>query len=217
MTPDTSQQPIRVLIVDDHAMVRNGLATFLSVHQDIELAGMAASGEEAISLCNEGEPDVVLMDLVMPGMDGVTATRRIRAAHPEVQVVALTSYKEQDLVREALNADVAGYLLKSISGEELAEVVRRVHKGQMAISPEVTRVLVKAVTDGGQQRTFDLTWRETEVLRLLVEGLSNNEIALQLDIKPSTVKTHVSRIFAKLDVSSRVEAATLAIKHNLLG
>lgn len=211
-----SADAIRVLIVDDHAMVRNGLATFLSLHDDIDLVGMVSSGEEAIQFCDDDPPDIVLMDLIMPGISGAEATRRILAKNPDVQVIALTSYKEKDLVREALDAKVSGYLLKSISGDELADVLRRVHRGQMAISPEVTRVLVNTLVNEPQPATFDLTWRETEVLELLVKGLTNAEIALALDVKPSTIKTHVSRIFSKLDVSSRVEAATMAVKHHLL-
>lgn len=216
MQQETPARTIRVLIVDDHAMVRNGLATFLSLHDDIELIGMASSGAEAIQFCDDKTPDVVLMDLLMPGMDGTEATRRIRAKHPDVQVIALTSYKEKDLIRKALDAEVAGYLLKSISGDELADVLRRVHKGQMVISPEVTRVLVNTLVNEPEPATVDLTWRETEVLELLVKGLTNAQIALALGVKPSTIKTHVSRIFSKLGVTSRVEAATMAVKHDLI-
>lgn len=198
-------------------MVRNGLATFLSAHPDIELAGTAGSGQEALDFCAEhGPPDVVLMDLIMPEMDGITTTRHLLAAHPSAKVVALSSFNEGRLVREALEAQVSGYLLKTVSGEELAEVVRRVHTGQKAISPEVTHALDGNRGHTAEHRDFDLTRRERDVLDLLARGFSNTEIAEQLDVKPSTVKTHVSRIFSKIGVSSRVEAATLAVQHGLV-
>jgi NarL family two-component system response regulator LiaR len=207
--------PIRVMLVDDHAMLRRGLATFLKVYDDLELAGEAGSGEEAIQLCAQIRPDVVLMDMVMPDMDGVTATRAIRRQFPEVQVIALTSFKDKGLVQDALQAGAIGYLLKDVSADVLAEAIRAAHAGRATLSPEAAQELVHAAarppTPG-----HDLTGREREVLALLVEGLSNTQIAERLGISPSTIKSHVSHILAKLGVASRTEAATLAVRQRLV-
>lgn len=211
----TASQPIRVMLVDDHTMVRRGLATILKVYDDLELAGEAGGGESAIQLCDRIRPDVILMDLVMPDMDGVTAIRTIRQQCPTVQVIALTSFKEEKLVENALEAGAIGYLLKDVSADELAQAIRAAHAGRGTLSPEAAQALVRAATKPpapGQ----DLTERERDVLALMIKGLNNTEIAEKLVVSPSTIKSHVSHILAKLDVSSRTEAVALAVQHEIL-
>jgi NarL family two-component system response regulator LiaR len=214
MTP-TSSSRIRVLVVDDHAMIRRGLATFLKVFNDLELAGEAASGQEAVQLCAKLQPDVVLMDMVMPDMDGATATRLIRKQSPSVQVLALTSFKEEILVQSALQAGAIGYLLKDLSADELAQAIRAAHAGRATLSPEAAQVLVHAASHPAAPGV-DLTEREREVLALMVEGLNNTQIAARLSVSPSTVKSHVSNILSKLGVASRTEAVTLALRNKLM-
>jgi len=211
----TPSQPIRVMLVDDHTMVRRGLATFLKVFDDLELAGEAASGEAAIQLCAQVLPDVVLMDMVMPDMDGATATRAIRGQFPMVQVIALTSFKEERLIQSALQAGAIGYLLKDVSADELAQAIRAAHAGRASLSPEAAQALVHAATQPPAPG-HDLTERERAVLALMVEGLNNTEIAEKLVVSPSTIKSHVSNILAKLGVASRTEAAALAVRHRLI-
>ena len=211
----TPSQPIRVMLVDDHTMVRRGLATFLKVFDDLELAGEAASGEAAIQLCAQVLPDVVLMDMVMPDMDGATATRAIRGQFPMVQVIALTSFKEEGLIQSALQAGAIGYLLKDVSADELARAIRAAHAGRATLSPEAAQALVHAATQPPAPG-HDLTERERAVLALMVEGLNNTEIAERLVVSPSTIKSHVSNILAKLGVASRTEAAALAVRHRLI-
>lgn len=208
-------QPIRVMLVDDHTMVRRGLATFLKVFDDLELAGEAASGEAAIELCGQVLPDVILMDLMMPDMDGATATRLIRQQFPKVQVVALTSFKEQEVVQNALQAGAIGYLLKDVSADELARAIRAAHAGRATLSPEAAQALVNAANQPPVPGR-DLTERERVVLALMVEGLNNTQIAGRLVVRPSTVKTHVSHILSKLGVASRSEAVALALRSGLV-
>ncbi len=208
-------QPIRVMLVDDHTMVRRGLATFLMVFDDLELAGEAESGEAAIQLCDQVLPDVILMDLMMPEMDGAAATRLIRQRHPEVQVVALTSFIEPQVVQNALQAGMIGYLLKDVSADELARAIRAAHAGRASLSAQAAQVLVNAANQPpapGQ----DLTERERAVLALMMEGLNNTQIAGRLVVSPSTIKTHVSHILSKLGVASRTEAVALAMRHRLI-
>ncbi len=207
-------QPIRVMIVDDHTMVRRGLATFLMVFDDLQLAGEAESGEAAIQLCAEVHPDVVLMDMVMPGMDGTTATRAIRQQYPNVQVLVLTSFIDRELIKNALGAGAIGYLLKDASADELARAIRAAHAGRATLSPEAAQVLVHAASQPPPPG-FDLTEREREVLTLMIEGLNNTQIAGRLTVSPSTIKSHVSNILSKLGVSSRTEAVTLALRNHL--
>ena len=206
---------IRVLVVDDHMMVRRGLATFLKIFDDLELAGEAASGQEAIQLCARLQPDVVLMDMVMPDMDGASATRLIRKQSPSVQVLALTSFKEEILVQSALQAGAIGYLLKDVSADELAQAIRAAHAGRSTLSPEAAQALVHA-TSQPPAPGIDLTERELQVLSLMVEGLNNMQIAARLTVSPSTVKSHVSSILSKLAVTSRTEAVSLALRNRLV-
>ena len=208
-------KPIRVMLVDDHAMVRRGLATFLKVFDDLELAGEAENGEIAIQLCAEVLPDVILMDMVMPGMDGATATRAIRQQFPKIHVIALTSYKEGKLIKSALEAGAIGYLLKDVSADELIWAIRAAHAGRSTLSPEVAQVMVETANQPPAPG-LDLTEREREVLTLMIEGLNNTQIAGRLTVSPSTVKSHVSNILTKLGVASRTEAVTLALRNNIL-
>jgi len=212
-TPSTAC--IRVLVVDDHTMVRRGLATFLKIFDDLELAGEAASGQEAIQMCAQLQPDVVLMDMVMPDMDGASATRLIRKQSPSVQVLALTSFKEEILVQSALQAGAIGYLLKDVSADELAQAIRSAHAGRSTLSPEAAQALVHA-TSQPPAPGIDLTERELQVLSLMVEGLNNMQIAARLTVSPSTVKSHVSSILSKLAVTSRTEAVSLALRNRLV-
>jgi NarL family two-component system response regulator LiaR len=187
----------------------------LKVFDDLELAGEAATGEAAIELCGQALPDVILMDLMMPDMDGATATRLIRRQFPKVQVVALTSFKEERLVRNALQAGAIGYLLKDVSADELARAIRAAHSGHATLSPEAAQALVRAA-DQSPAPGHDLTERERVVLALMVEGLNNTQIAERLVVSPSTIKTHVSHILSKLGVVSRSEAVALALRSGLV-
>ena len=205
---------IRVIIVDDHEIVRNGLSVFLETCEDLELVGEASNGAEAVQLCAEVNPDVVVMDLVMPEVDGIEATRIIRRNHPQTQVVALTSFQNDELVPAVLKAGALSYLLKNVSIDELAEGIRKAHQGQTTLSPEATQALIESVSRPAPQ--FDLSDREREVLGLIVRGYNNREIGEQLYISRSTVKNHVSNIFSKLNVDNRSEAVALALQHRLI-
>jgi NarL family two-component system response regulator LiaR len=206
---------IRVMVVDDHPMVRDGLKVFLLVSQDMELVGEAGNGEEALAVCAEVQPDVVLMDLKMPGMDGVAAIRAIRERCPGVQIIALTSFSERDLVQRAMQAGAISYLLKDVSAEGLAEAIRAAHAGRSTLSPEAAQALIQATTPTSQVG-HNLTSREREVLALLADGLSNAQIGEQLNVTPSTVNYHVGNILAKLGVANRTEAATMAVQQGLI-
>ena len=212
----TDKHPIRVVLVDDHAMLRRGLRFFLMGFDDLELVAEASSGREATELCAEIEPDVVLMDMVMPDMDGAEATRVIRQRNPHVQVIALTSFQEEDLIERALQAGAIGYLLKNVSAQDLAHAIREAHAGRSILAPEATKILVQATRQRAKQTDYGLTDRERQVLALLVEGLSNAEIADRLVISVATVKFHVRGILTKLGVASRTEAVALAWQQKLL-
>jgi len=212
----TDTQRIRVVLVDDHAVVRSGLSAFLYAFDDFELVGEAANGERAIELCQQLQPDVVLMDLVMPGLDGATATGKIRAECPQTQVIALTSFKEQELVQGVLQAGAIGYLLKDISADELANAIRAAHAGKPTLAPEATQALIQAARTPGEQPGSNLTDREREVLALMVRGLNNLQIAEQLVVSVSTAKFHVSSILSKLGAASRTEAVSIALQNNLV-
>ena len=203
------------MLVDDHTMVRRGLAAFLQVFDDLELVGEAANGDEAVQLCARLLPDVVLMDLAMPDMDGVTATRIIRKRSPSVQVLALTSFTEEKLIQNALEAGAIGYLLKDVTADELAQAIRAAHSGRATLSPAAVQAMVHAATQP-PALGHDLTERERAVLTLMVEGLNNTEIAAKLVVSPSTIKSHVSHILRKLDVAGRTEAVALAVRHRLV-
>lgn len=208
-------QPIRVMIVDDHAVVRSGLGAFLLAFPDLELVVEAGGGEEAIRQCTQHDVDVVLMDLVMPGVDGAAATQAIRETCPDIQVIALTSFKEEDLIQDALRAGAISYLLKNVTAVELAEAIRAAHAGRPTLAPEATAALIHAATKPKEQ-DYDLTAREEEVLALMAQGLSNPEIAEKLVVSRSTAKFHVSSILSKLGVDGRTEAVALALKEHLV-
>jgi NarL family two-component system response regulator LiaR len=206
---------IRVLIVDDHAMLRSGLKNFLYGYEWLELAGEASSGAEAVEFCSTHEVDVVLMDMMMPGMNGWEATRRIIALGKPVKIIILTSFHEQDLVEDALKAGATSYLLKNVTAEELASAIQDAYTGKSTLAPEATEALIQA-TRHRQNMGFDLTKREKEVLELLVDGKSNNEIAILLSISLATVRFHLTNIYTKFGAKNRIEAVTLALDHHLI-
>ncbi len=205
---------IRIMLVDDHAVVRSGLSKFLKVNKDLQLVGEASDGEEAIQLVSLHKPDVILMDLMMPGIDGVAATRDIHKKHPEIKIIALTSFSDQNMVQGALQAGAIGYLQKNVTAAELASAIRSAYAGRMTLSPEATQALAASAAQP-QIPGNQLTDRERDVLRSMVSGRNNQEIADELFISLGTVKFHVSNIFQKLGVDSRVEAVKLAIEQKL--
>lgn len=211
----SSEKPIRVMVVDDHAVVRSGLNAFLSSYDDLQMAGTAKSGEEAVQLCEALKPDVVLMDLIMPGMDGVAATKAIRTLLPKTQVIILTSFKEDTMIQKAIQAGAIGYLLKDVQADEIAEAIRLVNAGQSILSPEATQALLR-VANQPRKLGYDLSDRELEVLALMVKGLNNTEIAERLVVSLSTIKHHVSHILSKLDATNRSEAVALAVQNHLV-
>jgi len=215
MNASQTPQTIRVMLVDDHNVVRSGLATFLRAYEDLELVGEAKNGLEAVKLCREKKPDVILMDLMMPEMDGIAATRAILADYPEIEIIAMTSFEEEELVQGVLAAGAISYLLKNVTSDELAKAIRDAVSGRSTLSPEAARVLVQA-TRPTKDPLVDLTEREREVLNLVVQGQSNRQIADALVISIATVKAHVSSILSKLQVSSRAEAIAYAIKHKIV-
>jgi len=205
---------IKILLVDDHTVVRSGLSKFLMVNKDLKLVGEASDGSEAIQMVALHKPDVVLMDLMMPGVDGITATREIHQKYPKVKIIALTSFAEQNMVQGALQAGATSYLQKNVSAKELGIAIRSAYEGKMTLSPEAAQVLANSVAQP-QIHGEQLTERERDVLKCMADGLSNNEIAEKLVISLGTVKFHVSNIFHKLGVESRVEAVKLAIEQKL--
>jgi NarL family two-component system response regulator LiaR len=212
---DSRSKRIRVLTVDDHEIFRGGIAFALEAYGDLELVAAAHSGEEALQMCAEIRPDVILMDMRMPGLDGPATTRAIKAQCPQVQVLALTSFHDEELVQRAMAAGAIGYLLKGVPIKELVKAIRAASAGRSTIDDQALQSLIKAARSGPRLGD-DLTTREREVLALLVEGLSNPEIADRLVITLPTAKAHVRSIMAKLQVSSRTEAATLAVKQKLV-
>jgi two-component system, NarL family, response regulator LiaR len=210
-----SLPPVRVIIVDDHGMVRKGLTAYLNNRPDIEVVGEARDGRESLTLCEQLHPDVILMDLVMPEMGGVAATRAIHQRWPQVQVIALTSFQEKELVQDALQAGAIGYLLKNISGDELHQAILRAYAGRPTLAPEALQALIQPESEEAALGK-DLTRRELEVLALLVKGCSNPEIAERLVVSRATVKVHVSNILSKLGATNRSGAISLAIQHKLV-
>ena len=211
------KRPIRVLIADDHGIVRKGLTMLLTTERDMKVVGEAQDGQEAVEKAGSLKPDVVLMDLVMPRMDGIEATRKITEAHPEVKVLVLTSFAADDKVFPAVKAGALGYLLKASSPEELVEAIRRVHRGEPSLEPDIARKVLQELSHPSTEKpTSDpLTERELEVLRLISQGLSNKEIASKIFIVEWTVRTHVSNILSKLHLASRTQAALYALRSGL--
>jgi len=206
---------IRVLLVDDHAVVRSGLSKFLMVNKDMELAGEASDGNEALQMVAAYHPDVILMDLLMPGTDGISATREIHQKYPQIKILALTSFSEQDMVQGALQAGAIGYLQKNVTAVELANAIRSAYVGRMTLSSEAAQALARSTTQSHLPGN-ELTGRERDVLKCIVEGMNNNEIADSLVISLGTVKFHVSNIFQKMGVDSRVEAVKLALEQKMV-
>lgn len=206
-----TQPPIRIVIVDDHAMLRKGLAVFLMSYPDLKLVGEAANGKEALAVCADHHPNVVLMDLLMPIMDGITATRLIRDSYPDIQIIALTSFGEERLIKEVLTAGAISYLFKKISADDLAHAIRAAHQGISTYAPEVTDILVQSLQK--PKSLFEsLTPREREVMVLMVKGMGNNEISDTLMIELSTTKSHVGAILSKLGVTSRTEVIAMVME-----
>ena len=206
---------IRVLIVDDHAMVRSGIKNFIYGFDWMDPVGEAENGAEAVAFCANHDVDVVLMDMIMPQMDGKEATERILALDKPVKIIILTSFHEQDMVEQALRAGATSYLLKNVSAEELAAGIRSAVRGKTMLSPEATQSLIKS-TRQRQEPGFDLTDRELEVRRFLVEGFSNREISEQLTVSVATVKFHLTNIYTKLGTKNRVEAVKIALEYQLV-
>jgi two-component system, NarL family, response regulator LiaR len=206
---------IRVMIVDDHGVVRRGLGAFLTVYDDLVMCAEAENGAEALQKCVQHQPDVILMDLVMPGMNGAEATHQIKERWPQVQVIVLTSFKEKELVHEALKAGAIGYLLKNVSTEDLAGAIRAAYSGMPTLAPEATQALIQHSIQG-EDELEKLTRREMEVLELMVKGLNNTEIAEKLFVSRSTIKFHVSSILSKLHAASRTEAVATAVQNRMV-
>jgi len=206
---------INILLVDDHAVVRSGLSKFLIVNKDLKLVGEASDGAEAVQMVSLHKPDVVLMDLMMPGMDGIAATREIHQKYPNVKVIVLTSFHDQNMVQGALQAGAIGYLQKNVTARELGIAIRSAFDGKMTLSAEATQVLAHSVAQP-QIQGEQLTERERDVLKAMVDGLNNREIADRLTVSLGTVKFHVSNIFQKLGIDSRVEAVKMAIEQKLV-
>jgi DNA-binding NarL/FixJ family response regulator len=217
-----AEESIRVLVVDDHEVVRRGLLAFLDSEPDIEVVGQAGGGAEALDLLaslesDGGLPDVVVMDLQMAPIDGIESTRQIRAAYEDIEVVALTSFAEEERVHAALQAGASGYLMKDSDADDVAVAVRAAHRGELQLDPQVARRLMSSLREGpGDDPTADLTSRELDVLRLVATGKPNKEIAAELTISERTARTHVSRILRKLRLSSRTQAALWAVREGLV-
>ncbi len=211
----TEDERIRVMIVDDHSLVRYGVTVGLRTFDDFTVIAEAGNGREALEKCARLQPHVVLMDVIMPEMDGIETTRIIRNEHPETQVVILSSFGYDDLVQRAMQAGAIGYLLKNASIDEMADAVRAAHEGQPVLAPEATRALINAARRTPMQ-SYNLTPRELQVLQLMAQGLTNREIGEELVLSRSTVKFHVSSILSKMGVATRTEAAALAAQSHLL-
>jgi NarL family two-component system response regulator LiaR len=215
--PMTSSNKIRLLIVEDHKVVRNGLKLFISLFEEIELVGEAQNGRQALEQCIQHQPDVVLMDMVMPVMDGPTAIKAIRARFPSTQIIALTSFEEEELVNRAMAAGAISYLYKDVEEDELVGAIRAAHEGRSVLAPEAMQALVKQATAQEEPDVFEpLTPREKEILSLVAQGMTNPQIADQLVISPSTVHFHVHNILTKLHAQTRTEAVMIATQIKLI-
>jgi NarL family two-component system response regulator LiaR len=210
-----NSEPIKVLIVDDHPIVRSGLATMLQAFDDLELVGDASSGSIALAKCQEVTPDVILMDMVMPEMDGLETTRAVLNHYPSVKIIVLSSFSKENMVQDALEAGATSYLLKDAPIDELANAIRLAYADQPTLSPEATRSLINSKVDPSKELDPGLSSREKQVLALIVEGMSNEEIAERLSISQATARHHVSACISKLGAANRTQAAVLAVKHNL--
>jgi len=210
-----NHEPIRVLVVDDHPVVRDGLRLFLTVTEQFSYLGEAENGEQALQMCAETAPDVVLMDLKMPGMNGIEATRQIRSRFPKIKVIALTSFEDKALIQQAILAGAQGYLLKNSSMEDLSNAIEAAYAGRSALAPEIMFTLASA---GAVDEPLggDLTEREREILKLMAEGMTNAAIGVKLYISEATARFHVSNILSKLAAANRTEAVRYAIKHRLI-
>jgi len=218
-----TENRISVLIVDDHQVVRQGLRTFLELQPDIQVVGEAGAGQAAVDMVRQFQPDVVLMDLVMPQLDGIAATRQVKALGGQTKVIALTSFAEDDKVFPAIQAGASSYLLKDVSPDELVEAIRAAHRGEARLHPNIARKLMEQVQSGAPfvQQTRpslpeELTGRELDVVRLVAQGCSNHNIAQELVISDKTVKTHISHILSKLQLEDRTQLAIYAIRHGLV-
>ncbi len=217
---DNQPETIKVLIVDDHQVVRQGLRTFLELQEDILVIGEAGNGEAAVAMAGQSMPDVILMDLAMPGLDGITATSRIKSICPDTKVIALTSFTEDDKIFPALQAGASSYLLKDVTPDELVDAIRAAHHGETRLHPDVMRRLVDQVarqTPAKQSSPIPgITERELEVIQLVAQGKSNREIAEALTISDKTAKAHISNILGKLELNDRTQLAIYAIKNGLV-
>ena len=207
--------PIRVLLVDDHEMVRRGLGVFVQSFDDLDLVGEAVNGQEALTFLAKTSADVILMDIMMPVMGGIETIQEIQSRWPEIKIIAMTSFEDEGLVKDAISSGAIGFLMKNASIDELAAAIRNAHEGKATLAPEAAQILMDAATKP-PEKTYDLTRREHDVLTQMVEGKTNPEIAEILSVSRATVKTHVSNILGKLNVSSRVEAVKLAIEKKLV-
>jgi NarL family two-component system response regulator LiaR len=206
---------IRVMIVDDHLMVRDGIRTFLSVYDDLKVVAETENGEQALALCTQLQPDVILMDILMPGMDGSSTTQQICEKFHDIMVIALTSFVEDEMVQSALQAGAIGYLLKDVQPDRLAQAIREANQGRGIIDTAAAQALISA-SQAEQMPEFELTPREREILGLMVSGKTNKQIAESLTLSLGTVRFHISNILSKMGVSNRTEAVSLALQNNLV-
>lgn len=211
----SEKNKIKVMVADDHPMVRHGIRTVFEAYDDIVLVAEAENGRQAIKMCEDYEPEIILMDMVMPVVDGVEATEHIINKWPDIKIIALTSFNDKDLIKKSLKAGAVSYILKTISGAKLVKMTKDVHKGNFILSSQATKILLSELREPPDEN-FKLTNREKEILTLIVEGLSNKQIAKRLFLSSSTVQFHVSNILSKLGVSKRTQAAYLALKQNLV-